>query len=193
MTNMLDNAAKWSPPGGTITVRLHDGELRVGDRGRASRDEDLPHVFDRFYRSPTARRLPGSGPRAGDRAAGRRSGTVASGPRAGPRRRHAAWCSGSRPIRGRPDLTGIRPLPSFLAGSQGRLRMLIHAGAMSEPQYPQPEQSGPPQQPTARADSRPGRRRTLPRRRASRPTPAAARTRRATTVAPAAGADRRAG
>jgi two-component system sensor histidine kinase MprB len=59
--NLLDNAAKWSPPGGTVTVSLHDGMLSVGDQGPGIAEKDLPHVFDRFYRSPEARAKPGSG------------------------------------------------------------------------------------------------------------------------------------
>ena len=61
VTNLLDNAAKWSPPGGTVQVRLRDGELTVTDEGPGIAPEDLPHVFERFYRSTDARALPGSG------------------------------------------------------------------------------------------------------------------------------------
>ncbi|MGH8968993.1 MAG: ATP-binding protein [Actinomycetes bacterium] len=61
VTNLLDNAAKWSPAGGTVTTTLHDGVLTVSDEGPGISDEDLPHVFDRFYRSSAARALPGSG------------------------------------------------------------------------------------------------------------------------------------
>ena len=61
VTNLLDNAAKWSPDGGTVTVRLDDGVLTVADQGPGIGDEDLPHVFERFYRSIEARALPGSG------------------------------------------------------------------------------------------------------------------------------------
>jgi two-component system, OmpR family, sensor histidine kinase MprB len=61
VTNVLDNAAKWSPPGGLITIRLNDGELRVSDQGPGISEADLPHVFDRFYRASAARQLPGSG------------------------------------------------------------------------------------------------------------------------------------
>jgi two-component system sensor histidine kinase MprB len=61
VTNLLDNAAKWSPPLGEVQVRLRDGVLTVQDAGPGISDEDLPHVFDRFYRSREARRLPGSG------------------------------------------------------------------------------------------------------------------------------------
>jgi two-component system, OmpR family, sensor histidine kinase MprB len=59
--NALDNAIKWSPPDGTIDVRLLDGTLTVRDHGPGIADADLPHVFDRFYRAAAARALPGSG------------------------------------------------------------------------------------------------------------------------------------
>jgi two-component system sensor histidine kinase MprB len=60
--NVLDNAAKWSPPGGTVHTRLTaDGELTVTDTGPGIDEEDRPYVFDRFYRAPAARSLPGSG------------------------------------------------------------------------------------------------------------------------------------
>jgi two-component system, OmpR family, sensor histidine kinase MprB len=61
VSNLLDNAAKWSPPGGTVDVRLHDRELVVRDQGPGFKEEDLPYVFDRFYRASDARKLPGSG------------------------------------------------------------------------------------------------------------------------------------
>lgn len=61
VTNLLDNAVKWSPPGGEVFVGLHDGELVVADQGPGIADEDLPHVFERFYRATTSREQPGSG------------------------------------------------------------------------------------------------------------------------------------
>jgi len=61
VTNLLDNAAKWSPPDGVVTVRLTDGVLSVADQGPGISDNDLPHVFDRFYRSAESRAMPGSG------------------------------------------------------------------------------------------------------------------------------------
>src|SRR5690606_20471727 len=59
--NVLDNAAKWSPAGGTIDVRLADGALVVTDEGPGIDEADLAKVFDRFYRADAARGTPGSG------------------------------------------------------------------------------------------------------------------------------------
>jgi two-component system sensor histidine kinase MprB len=60
--NVIDNARKWSPPGGAaIEVKLRDGTLTVRDHGPGFAAQDLPHVFDRFYRANDARRMPGSG------------------------------------------------------------------------------------------------------------------------------------
>jgi two-component system sensor histidine kinase MprB len=61
VANLLDNAAKWSPPGGQVEVAVREGQLTVRDHGPGIDEADLPHVFDRFYRAPSARRLPGSG------------------------------------------------------------------------------------------------------------------------------------
>jgi two-component system sensor histidine kinase MprB len=59
--NLLDNAAKWSPPGGTVEVAVTDHEVQVRDHGPGIDESDLPFVFDRFYRAPSARGMPGSG------------------------------------------------------------------------------------------------------------------------------------
>jgi two-component system sensor histidine kinase MprB len=61
VVNLLDNAVKFSPPGGRITVRLRGGVYTVRDQGPGIAPEDLPRVFERFYRSDSARQLPGSG------------------------------------------------------------------------------------------------------------------------------------
>jgi two-component system sensor histidine kinase MprB len=61
VSNLLDNAAKWSPPGGTVDVIVRDSELVVRDRGPGIAQEDVPFIFDRFYRAPSARSMPGSG------------------------------------------------------------------------------------------------------------------------------------
>jgi two-component system, OmpR family, sensor histidine kinase MprB len=59
--NLLDNALKWSPTGAVVEVTCHGGVVTVRDHGPGIAEQDLPHVFDRFYRAPAARALPGSG------------------------------------------------------------------------------------------------------------------------------------
>jgi two-component system sensor histidine kinase MprB len=61
IVNLLDNAVKFSPDGGTVEVGTRGGELVVRDHGPGIAPDDLPHVFERFYRSDSARRMPGSG------------------------------------------------------------------------------------------------------------------------------------
>jgi two-component system sensor histidine kinase MprB len=81
IANLLDNACKWNPPsppsspsppcgrpsppaergGGPIEVRVREGRLEVRDHGPGIDPEDLPRVFDRFFRAPAARGRPGSG------------------------------------------------------------------------------------------------------------------------------------
>ena len=61
VANLLDNACKWSPDGAGVSVRLAGGRLAVRDDGPGIDENDLPRVFDRFYRSPAARSTPGSG------------------------------------------------------------------------------------------------------------------------------------
>ena len=59
--NLLDNAAKWNRPGAPVEVALRGGALTVRDHGPGIPEDDLPRVFDRFYRASEARGLPGSG------------------------------------------------------------------------------------------------------------------------------------
>jgi two-component system sensor histidine kinase MprB len=59
--NLLDNAVKWNRPGAPVEVNLVGGTLSVRDHGPGIPEEDLPRVFDRFYRTSDARGLPGSG------------------------------------------------------------------------------------------------------------------------------------
>ncbi|MFE3140530.1 sensor histidine kinase [Streptomyces scopuliridis] len=62
LVNVLDNAVKFSPSGGSVEVSLSpSGELTVRDHGPGIPADELPYVFERFWRSPSARALPGSG------------------------------------------------------------------------------------------------------------------------------------
>ncbi len=61
VSNLLDNAVKYSPDEAPIDIRLRGKELTVRDHGPGISEEDLPHIFDRFYRGAEARRRPGSG------------------------------------------------------------------------------------------------------------------------------------
>jgi two-component system sensor histidine kinase MprB len=61
VSNLVDNARRWSPPGGIVEISLSGGMLTVRDHGPGFEDADLPFVFDRFYRADDARKLSGSG------------------------------------------------------------------------------------------------------------------------------------
>jgi two-component system sensor histidine kinase MprB len=61
VTNVIDNARKWSPDDGIVEIAVREGVLSVRDHGPGFQESDLPFVFDRFYRADAARGLPGSG------------------------------------------------------------------------------------------------------------------------------------
>jgi two-component system sensor histidine kinase MprB len=61
VSNLLDNARKWSPDGAPVDVAVHDGVVEVRDRGPGIDAADMPLVFNRFYRSSEARGMPGAG------------------------------------------------------------------------------------------------------------------------------------
>jgi two-component system sensor histidine kinase MprB len=61
VSNLLDNALKFSPANTAVEVIVRGGDIEVLDRGAGIDATDLPHVFDRFYRATTARTVPGSG------------------------------------------------------------------------------------------------------------------------------------
>ncbi len=61
VNNLLDNAVKFAGTERPIEVSLHDGELEVRDHGPGIDADDLPHIFDRFFRGAHSRALPGSG------------------------------------------------------------------------------------------------------------------------------------
>jgi len=61
VSNLIDNACKWSPADAPIEVRVADGRLTVRDHGPGIPQADMAHVFERFYRADNARSTPGSG------------------------------------------------------------------------------------------------------------------------------------
>ncbi|GAA4749461.1 HAMP domain-containing sensor histidine kinase [Nocardioides endophyticus] len=97
VTNLLDNAAKWSPEDGTVTVRLLDGTLTVDDQGPGIAAVDRPHVFDRFYRSQESRGMSGSGLGLSivRQVAERHSGTVSADDAPGGGARLTLWLPGA--------------------------------------------------------------------------------------------------
>jgi two-component system sensor histidine kinase MprB len=61
VSNLLDNAVKYSPEGAPIEVSVRDGEVIVADHGPGVAEEDIPRIFDRFYRAAASRSKPGAG------------------------------------------------------------------------------------------------------------------------------------
>ena len=61
ISNLVDNALKWSPPDTAVRVAVANGRVSVTDHGPGIKEEDLPHIFERFYRAPAARAMPGAG------------------------------------------------------------------------------------------------------------------------------------
>jgi two-component system sensor histidine kinase MprB len=61
INNLLDNAARHSPPGGLVELTVDGEGVRVHDHGRGVDEQDLPYVFDRFYRGASSRGRQGSG------------------------------------------------------------------------------------------------------------------------------------
>jgi two-component system, OmpR family, sensor histidine kinase MprB len=132
VANLLDNAVKWSPSGGTITVRLSpDGAdratLTVEDQGPGIAAEDLPHVFERFYRADESRSMPGSGLGLAivRQVAARHGGTVTAGDAAGGGARLSLELPG-RPWEGAPELAGAieQTPPAAAQPSNGTRRTL---------------------------------------------------------------------
>ena len=61
VSNLVDNAAKWSSPATVVEITVREGAVSVRDHWPGVDPSDLPHLFDRFYRSAEARTMPGSG------------------------------------------------------------------------------------------------------------------------------------
>ncbi|HEX2702090.1 MAG TPA: HAMP domain-containing sensor histidine kinase [Solirubrobacteraceae bacterium] len=85
VNNLLDNAVKFAGTEAPIEVRLEHGELAIRDHGPGIDPEELPHVFDRFFRGSRSRALPGSGLGLAivRQVAERHAGTVSAGPAPG--------------------------------------------------------------------------------------------------------------
>ena len=123
VSNLLDNALKWSPGGGRVEIDLAGGRLSVRDHGPGFQEADLPHVFDRFYRAGRRAALPGSGlglaivRQAAEANGGERRGCE----RAGRRRGRAGV------VRDRRSGHRLKPRPSLLdrvADPAGQRRVL---------------------------------------------------------------------
>ena len=95
VTNLLDNARKWSPPSETVDVAVHDGLVEVRDRGPGIAATDAPLVFNRFYRAKAARGMPGAGLGPLDRQADRRRPRRQREHRLGRRTTRCASCGSS--------------------------------------------------------------------------------------------------
>jgi signal transduction histidine kinase len=61
ISNLVDNAIKWSPPDAAVRVVVENGRVLVSDHGPGITHEDLPYIFERFYRATDARGMPGAG------------------------------------------------------------------------------------------------------------------------------------
>ncbi|NDB06906.1 MAG: sensor histidine kinase [Acidimicrobiia bacterium] len=61
ISNLVENAIKYSPEGSSVQINVDGGSIRVRDHGPGIAESDQPHVFDRFYRAVESRGLPGSG------------------------------------------------------------------------------------------------------------------------------------
>jgi signal transduction histidine kinase len=65
LRNLLTNAVKYSPGGGVVAVEMEASDamvtVRVRDQGTGLPPDDLPHLFERFYRAEGTRRLEGAG------------------------------------------------------------------------------------------------------------------------------------
>jgi two-component system sensor histidine kinase MprB len=100
VNNLLDNAAKYSPPGGAVHVTLRGDTLTVRDHGPGVPPDELPHIFDRFFRAGNARDQPGSGLGLAivKQVAERHGGSVAAAAAPGGGLEVALALPGARPI-----------------------------------------------------------------------------------------------
>ena len=132
VTNLLDNAVKWSPPGGTIRVQLEGDRLRVADQGPGISESDRPFIFDRFYRGDSARQTSGTGLGLSIVAQ-----TIAQ---------HGGWVKAGRSAQGGAEFTVQLPgAASIEAITQPTAQP---AAQTSSPPAAAPSEAGPPNPPT---------------------------------------------
>ena len=100
VNNLLDNAGAFSAPGGTVEVTLRGGALTVRDHGPGVPDDELPHIFDRFFRATNARDRTGSGLGLAivKQVTERHGGSVAAAPAPGGGLAVTLTLPGARPI-----------------------------------------------------------------------------------------------
>jgi two-component system sensor histidine kinase MprB len=100
VNNLLDNAGAFSPAGGTVEVTLRAGTLTVRDHGPGVPPDELPQIFDRFFRATNGRERTGSGLGLAivKQVAERHGGSVAARPAPGGGLAVSLTLPGARPI-----------------------------------------------------------------------------------------------
>ena len=124
INNLLDNAARHSPREGVVEITAGPRGVRVRDHGNGVDAEDLPYVFDRFYRGASSRGRQGSGlglaivrqvaDQQQARSRWRTHPTAAPCSRCGCRSCPATWSDGDGSA-GRPDDPSLARGPEALA------------------------------------------------------------------------------
>jgi|CZKG01.1.fsa_nt_gi two-component system sensor histidine kinase MprB len=106
VSNLIDNAIKYSPPEEPVEIRLAGTHLTVRDHGPGISAEDLPHIFDRFYRGAEARGRPGSGLGLAivRQVAGQQGGSIAAEPAPGGGTLMRLHLPGAEPVDSAEDL-----------------------------------------------------------------------------------------
>jgi two-component system sensor histidine kinase MprB len=122
VSNLIDNAVKYSPPGEPVEIRLLGTLLSVRDHGPGISAADLPHIFDRFYRGADARGRPGSGLGLAivRQVAAQQGGSVAAEPAAGGGTLMRLHLPGAEPLEGAEELDGGEAVAAGTPSADGR-------------------------------------------------------------------------
>jgi two-component system sensor histidine kinase MprB len=122
VSNLIDNAVKYSPPGEPVEIRLRGTLLLVRDHGPGISAADLPHIFDRFYRGADARGRPGSGLGLAivRQVAAQQGGSVAAEPAAGGGTLMRLHLPGAEPLEGAEELDGGEAVTAGTPSADGR-------------------------------------------------------------------------